>query len=172
MHKYQSRVFSKKVNNTPYEKELKFHLCMKKKILLLLCIPLAMLSCNKDNEIVNNDFDFVTASQFKCIATNILPFTKETYQVKYKNDGIVQIIHTNAVFNACADNIMVAGVVKQDSIIVRENDTNTACNGIKCYNLEYNLSPIKDGRYVLKIGSKESVILNLNKTTDQTFELK
>ncbi len=136
----------------------------------ILATTLLFSNCRKN---VNNFFEVKGFIHSDCKNNSQKTSLEESIKIKTLNDNTIQINHKNAVFNCCPGKLSAEGIIKNDTIIINERETEHSCNCICPYDLDYTIGKLEYGIYTIKLQIMDADYfqfkLNFHSNTDTTI---
>ncbi len=102
----------------------------------------------------------------------------EQEYIAYKtiNDYYLDMHHVNAVFNCCADHLIVDSKVSNDTIYIYEDEVGQDCYCVCKYDLNYEVGPLEYQEYVVKVYKYNvehaQFTIDFNENTEGTFYIE
>lgn len=144
---------------------------MKSKLFFIgLLLFAALNGCNKDNGQTSlakiTDF---TNSECK---NGTRSTSLETLRLKAIDKFKLQATHRNAMFNCCPGKLSAACKIEGQIISITEQESEQGCKCVCPYDLSYQIAPLEQGAYKLRIDGYEPVDFLFSQDLDIEVELK
>ena len=103
--------------------------------------------------------------------------SQDCIEYNYNGNGILQIQHVNAGFNCCPGKIVANIQIENNSIVIKEQETEALCLCLCLFDVNYKIENLKPGKYQLKIkelytneqDTELELMLDLSQATSGAF---
>lgn len=146
---------------------------------MLVFFFLLGISCENDTNKMKSDFKVEGFSHTGC-KNKTRSNSKEDAEymhLKTVAQNTLRVQHLNATFNCCPQELIVNTTVRNDTILINEDEKMQGCNCVCKYDLRYKLVSLDYGTYHVMLKRQKDLVieefdLDFNSKTDKSILIK